>query len=259
MGDQPPGGADLNNEFSNIVNLLNSLNEGVLSWSNLKGTTLTPLANIAMGGFKLTGLGAGTTNGDSLRYEQLIGLYLLLSGGTMSGPIAMGTSKITGLGNGSAAQDAAAFGQLISNNIKGTTTNDNATAGNIGEYVSATTGFATNFPATNVFGDGTSMSLTAGDWNVDAVLFVNNQGVTTTDIEFGISQTTGNSTTGLVVGDNYVALALGVGTSLQHAAGNISGYRQSLASTTTIYLKVMATYTGTTPTYGCRLSARRMR
>lgn len=32
------------------------------------------LANIAAGGFKFTGLGAGTTNGDSVRYEQLLGL-----------------------------------------------------------------------------------------------------------------------------------------------------------------------------------------
>jgi hypothetical protein len=45
---------------------------------------------IAMGGSKITGLAAGTANGDALRYEQLIGLYLLLTGGTMSGNIAMG-------------------------------------------------------------------------------------------------------------------------------------------------------------------------
>ena len=69
-------------------------------------------ADQPMGGNKLTGLGAGTANGDSLRYEQLIGLYLLLTGGTMSGNIAMGTNKITGLGNGTAVQDAAAFGQV---------------------------------------------------------------------------------------------------------------------------------------------------
>ena len=40
------------------------------------------------------------------------GLYLPLTGGTMSGAIAMGANKITGLANGTAAQDAAAFGQI---------------------------------------------------------------------------------------------------------------------------------------------------
>jgi len=34
-------------------------------------------ADQPMGGFKLTGLAAGTTNGDSLRYEQVIGVYAL--------------------------------------------------------------------------------------------------------------------------------------------------------------------------------------
>ncbi len=87
--------------------------------TQLDAKAATNLSNVAsvsvdvpMNSHKFTGLAAGTGNGDSLRYEQLIGQYLLLSGGTMSGAIAMGTSKITGLGNGDAVQDAAAFGQL---------------------------------------------------------------------------------------------------------------------------------------------------
>lgn len=105
-------------EFSHLRKYLQGLDDGTIPLFNplfLNATinALTVGGNIAMGGFKLTGLGAGSTNGDSLRYEQLVGLYLLLTGGTMSGAIAMGTSKITGLGNGTAAQDAAAFGQLM--------------------------------------------------------------------------------------------------------------------------------------------------
>lgn len=41
----------------------------------------TPTASVAMGSQKLTGLAAGTTAGDSVRYEQV----LLLAGGTMTG------------------------------------------------------------------------------------------------------------------------------------------------------------------------------
>jgi hypothetical protein len=44
-----------------------------------------PSANLAMGGYKLTGLGAGSANGDSVRYEQVVGVYLPLAGGTLSG------------------------------------------------------------------------------------------------------------------------------------------------------------------------------
>lgn len=80
--------------------------------TQLNATISNPLiANLAAGGNKITGLAAGTTNGDALRYEQVIGLYLLLTGGTMSGAIAMGSNKITGLANGTATTDAMAFGQ----------------------------------------------------------------------------------------------------------------------------------------------------
>lgn len=40
-----------------------------------------------MGNFKLTGLAAGTVNGDSVRYEQVVGTYLPLAGGSMTGAI----------------------------------------------------------------------------------------------------------------------------------------------------------------------------
>lgn len=73
------------------------------------GGTMT--GNIAMGTHKLTGLAAGSGSGDSLRYEQLVGLYLLLTGGTLSGAINMGSNKITSLANGTATTDAMAFGQ----------------------------------------------------------------------------------------------------------------------------------------------------
>jgi hypothetical protein len=43
----------------------------------------TPSANLPMNAKKLTGLAAGTSAGDSVRYEQV----LLLAGGTMTGAI----------------------------------------------------------------------------------------------------------------------------------------------------------------------------
>ncbi|MCK5223152.1 hypothetical protein KAR04_00145 [Candidatus Calescamantes bacterium] len=49
-----------------------------------------------MDGNKITGLAAATANGEAVRYEQLTGAYLLLTGGTMSGNIVMGDNDITG-------------------------------------------------------------------------------------------------------------------------------------------------------------------
>lgn len=59
--------------------------------------TVAFAANQPMGGFKHTGLGAGSGAGDSVRYEQV----LLLAGGTMSGSINMGggTNTITNFGD----------------------------------------------------------------------------------------------------------------------------------------------------------------
>src|SRR3990167_8147332 len=59
---------------------LNDIATG-LSTALLKDGTQTVTANIPMSTFIFTGLGAGTTSGHSVRYEQV----LLLAGGTMTG------------------------------------------------------------------------------------------------------------------------------------------------------------------------------
>jgi len=65
----------------------------------ITNTGITSVVPLAMTGQKITGLAAGTTSGDALRYEQVVGSYLLLSGGTMTGAIAMGNYNITGTGD----------------------------------------------------------------------------------------------------------------------------------------------------------------
>lgn len=146
-------------------------------------------------------------------------------------------------------------GQLIG---KGTATNDSAAAGNIGEYVESLITTATNYPATSVIGDATSISLTAGDWDVTLVFESQlNTGTAFTVTYFGISQTTGNSSTGLSDGVNRYQIT--PPTALNSSGGSISNYRQSLSGTTTIYAKLLGIYTGGNPQFKCRLSARRMR
>jgi len=63
---------------------------------------------IAMGSNKITGLAAGTTAGDAVRYEQA----LLLAGGTMAGNINANGNKVTGLAAASTNGDAVRYEQL---------------------------------------------------------------------------------------------------------------------------------------------------
>lgn len=58
-----------------------------LSTALLKDGTQTVTANIPMSSFKFTGLGAGTTAGDSLRYEQLVGAAIAPASITFGGSV----------------------------------------------------------------------------------------------------------------------------------------------------------------------------
>lgn len=137
----------------------------------------------------------------------------------------------------------------------GTITNDSAAAGDVGEYIPSVVG-TTNFPATTVFGDLTSIALTPGDWDVTAIMAVDNL-ASVTNVVMGISPNSGNSTTGLVLGSNRVAIL--PPTSGSSTSGSIPNYRVSIASGATYYLKYSASYSGSIPTAEGRLSARRVR
>jgi hypothetical protein len=158
--------------------------------------------------------------------------------------------------------DPALFNNLSSNlifspttaGIKGTTTNDNASSGVVGEYIESITA-GTAVAASGTYGDVTSISLTAGDWDVTAINYFNS-GTAITIAITGISTTSGNSSTGLVAGSNQAIDVIGATT--HDFTQVVSSYRMSLSGTTTVYLKESATYTGS---FFCtaRLSARRMR
>ena len=68
------------------------------------GGTVAMAANLPAGGYKITGLAAGTAAGDSVRYQQA----MLVSGvNPMAADLAMGGFKITGLADPVAGDDAA--------------------------------------------------------------------------------------------------------------------------------------------------------
>lgn len=147
------------------------------------------------------------------------------------------------------------------NDIIGTATNNNATAGNIGEEVSSYTSTYANFTTTATYQAVDSITLTAGDWDISAQATFSSNGATITaasDAIFVIS-TTRSSASGSTEGKNiiYVPQSSLLGTS--HQSISVASYRVSLSSTTKYYLNAQSTFTVGNPQYVGGIRARRMR
>lgn len=173
-----------------------------------------------------------------------------VSAGTFASPI-MTTPTL-----GAASATSLAFSST--SGIIGSTTNDNAAAGSVGQLVesvvtfaSPTTGFSTGV-AKNI----TSISLTAGDWDVMAQFgSVPAAGTTTTEVIGSISLTSDTLDAG-----EYQSRQDG----LSLAAGRISGgtlarRRISIASTTTVYLVARFAFAVSTMGGSGFINARRIR
>lgn len=141
----------------------------------------------------------------------------------------------------------------------GTNTNDNAAAGFVGEYIESVISTPTAWPvATTVWGDATTISLTAGDWDITGFVQYLQNGATVSQFDVAISVNSGITTTDQIEGSNQIGAAT-AGALAINRGGVVPAYRKSLSGTTTIYLKLRATFAVATPNYQCRISARRMR
>jgi len=146
-----------------------------------------------------------------------------------------------------------------SSKIQGTATNDAAASGYVGEYIASTIVNGNAFGST-VWGDSTSLSLPAGDWDVTASYNAESNGAGGwSNAELGISPNSGNTSSGLTDGLNWHYESWNSGT-----RGNpglcVANYRVSLSTTTTIYMKMRMTYTTGTPRItGGNIRARRTR
>jgi len=149
----------------------------------------------------------------------------------------------------------------VSASIKGTNTNNDATAGYVGQRVVSVVATQSVGTTGNYF-DITSISLTAGDWDVSGVCNYRRNGSTmsSSNFELGISIYSGNVSTGLVHGDTLMLEYNGASTTFSHKSMSLPVVRMSLSATTTVYLKgVISAYSGATPQVDGRISARRVR
>lgn len=143
--------------------------------------------------------------------------------------------------------------------IRGTNGSASANTGYKGEYVEQVIPTTVNYPAaTNVWTQASTITLTAGDWDVTFQL-INSEagGSLTSQFQIAITSVTGNNTTNMIFGSN--ALRSPSATSNDGSSVAIANYRVLIDSTINFYGKLLGTYTVATPTYRSRLSARRVR
>lgn len=142
-----------------------------------------------------------------------------------------------------------------STTIKGTTTNDNAAVGIIGEFIDGTVSLAIIPSASGVPTSVSTITLTAGDWDVAAMGFFNPNGATITNSEITINTTANTDGT---LGDNAIRVAE-TATSVNETALAIPRVRISISVTTPVYLVIDVTYTIGTPRFAGNIRARRLR
>jgi len=152
--------------------------------------------------------------------------------------------------------------------IVGTTTNNNANAGSLGEYICAQvtnggspTGCSTNSSTpvsltSNTPANITSVSLTAGDWQCTGVAQFFPAGSTvTTQATAGISSTSATlPTANAQTANSNPPSTAGIG--IQFVVPPV---RQLLSATTTVYLVSNSVFSTSTETGGGRIDCRRMR
>jgi hypothetical protein len=120
---------------------------------------------------------------------------------------------------------------LTTPNIVGTSTNNDAAAGSVGEYTSATSGNVTMTSGSYI--TVTSVSLTAGDWDVWGSLIDASAGTTPTFVICNIT-TTNNGNDTWPAGGSW--MRNNNGTVATNQAFVVGQRRLSLSSTTTVYL-----------------------
>lgn len=146
-------------------------------------------------------------------------------------------------------------GQLVA---KGTQTADDANEGYIGQYLESTVVDPAPLPGVSgTFGDACQLTLTPGDWNVTAMVYLFADGTTLEKSpHMGISTMEGQPSD-LDLGINAATISSPLASN--ELSMVVPGYRMSLAETTHVIQKVEAMFSNDPPKFRCRLSARRVR
>lgn len=216
------------------------------TWGSLWDGKIVP-------GFASNGLtvGAVTYSGTSGTGNLVGGTSPTLTTPTLTTPTM--TSPVLG------AASATSLTFTSTSGVIGTTTNDSAAAGSVGELLSTTVAVGSHVAlSTGATSNMTSVSLTAGDWDVTCNVVHELAGTTTvTILSAGLSTTTATvPTIGLTDSAYFRQASAAPGGAITQTVGP---HRVSLASTTTLFCAANDTFgTSTDFVYGV-IRARRVR
>lgn len=140
------------------------------------------------------------------------------------------------------------------NGIVGTTTNNNANAGSVGEYTTATNTATALTTATGA--NCTSVSLTAGDWDVQSVILFSPAATTSITALYSAVNTVSANPGSL---GNYTKVASATQVPNNNSVVTSPVVRISLSGTTTVFAVGRADFTVSTMTCDGFIRARRVR
>ena len=141
----------------------------------------------------------------------------------------------------------------------GVITNDAAATGKIGECIQSYTSL-TNTPSTGVWGELTTVLLSAGNWMINAHGIFDQNGATWSAARMGIGTVSGDNVTGSEFGRElaYGEWVSSIVTPTRFPMA-ISPIRVLLSSTQTYYLKMYSAFTTGQPKFAGTISALRVR
>lgn len=145
--------------------------------------------------------------------------------------------------------------------IQGTNTNDSAAAGYIGEVISSQVTGNNNVGATATSFDLTSITLSAGDWEVWGSCRYSRNGATfsATELQLWIGLTSANAA-GTTAGIERTVESDSIPTTFSTMSLNVTPIRHSVTGSTTVYLGgFVSAYTVATPVFSGAIFARRVR
>ena len=208
---------------------------------------------------------AGTVGTPSLRF----------GGDTTSGFYRIGANNLGVSISGAKVLDIASTGLAVTGTLSatgtitpaqvagivGTTTNNNAQAGSVGEYIESVIPVASEVSLTsNVVVDVTSISLTAGDWDVWGLVYCDTGATTTLTNVFGWVSSTSATIPSLDLGTRGTWFTVGsAGIPTATPSLLTPTVRFSLSGTTTVYLSCRSAFSVSTNAAFGAIRARRRR
>lgn len=230
------------------------LASGTVTASNIASGTITN-TQIASGTITSANIGTNVVGNTNIRQGAAKSVVGVTGNATANvADIAGTTRQVLAV---STAGTSLVFAQPQGDQLLGTITNDNATAGNVGEYIVGTVTSPGSSISTATPANITSISLTAGDWDVWGITyFVPAASTTVTIFQSSISTTSAtiNQAPGVWQIVNQASSAPAASVSFI-----VGPTRLSLSTTTTVFLVAQSTFATSTMTAYGTLQARRIR